>query len=301
MSTHLRVALLLTAACCGALPGAALPVTVRADDGASASKFSLRYSFRKGDKLRWNVTHESRIRTTINGVTQLAEMHSQSVKVWHVQHVGEQGEVTFVHSVESVLMRQRHSGREEITYDSQRDKEPPLGFQDAARNVGVPLTTVTMDALGQILRREDHRPQAQQHDNPLTIPLPSHPVAVGESWSFPHEITVQQRDQTVKKIRCRQQFTLQSVRDGIAAIRVETLILDPVRDPTLEAQLVQRETHGTVELDLNRGLVVRQTIEADKRVVGPFGDASSLHFQMTFREELLTGEARTARRTAEAP
>jgi hypothetical protein len=296
MTTRVRVALLLTAVC-----WATLPVAVGAADAPATGKYSLRYSFRKGDKLRWNVTHDARIRTTINGVTQLAEMHSQSVKVWHVQHVAEKGEVTFVHSVESVLMRQRHSGREELTYDSQRDKEPPLGFQDAARNVGVPLTTITMDAQGQILRRDDHRPQPQQHDNPLTIPLPSQPVAVGESWSFPHEITVQQRDQTVKKVRCRQQFTLESVRDGVATIRMETLILDPVRDPMLEAQLVQRETHGTVELDLDRGLVVRQTIEADKRVVGPFGDASSLHFQMTFREELLTGEARTARRPPEAP
>jgi hypothetical protein len=95
-----------------------------ADD---AQTYDLKYQFRAGETVRWKVEHRAKIRTTVSGTSQTAETESHSVKVWKVKQVGANtGNVEFVHSVESILMKQRLSGRQEEVYDSTKDSEPPL-------------------------------------------------------------------------------------------------------------------------------------------------------------------------------
>ena len=95
--------------------------------------------------------------TTIEGTTQTAETTSGSVKVWRVKAVDPKGNITFEHSVESVDMRQKVSGRQEITYNSQTDKEPPPVYEIVADSVGKTLTVVTIDPSGKIVKRIDKR------------------------------------------------------------------------------------------------------------------------------------------------
>ena len=50
------------------------------------------------------------------------------------------GEMEFVHVVETVRMTNTVPNRGTTKYDSEVDKTPPLGFEQAARAVGVPLS-----------------------------------------------------------------------------------------------------------------------------------------------------------------
>lgn len=264
-----------------------------ADKNAPAGKHLLRYKFSPGEIIRWQVEHRAQVRTTVSGTTQTAETYSGSVKVWQVSQVSPQGEATFVHSVESIDMRQKLTGRQEVSYNSQTDAATPPGFEAAAKSVGVPLSLIVLDTRGTIVRREQKQAQPNSQAQ-ITLPLPEQAVAAGDQWDQPSDIELPQKDGSVKKIKTRQRFTLNSVENGVATIHIETQVLTPVHDPAIEAQLIQHETEGNVRFDIEQGRVIGQQTDLDRHVVGFQGDASSLHYVTRFVEKLLPKQQATA-------
>lgn len=252
------------------------------------AKYTLRYRFQPGETIRWKVVHRARVDASVAGTSQTTETVSSSIKVWKIKEVRPDGAATFEQWVENVDMWQKLSGRMEVRYNSQTDKTPPVGFENVAKSIGVPLSKTTIDPLGKILRREHlvARPAAQ-HEGLITIPLPESPVAIGETWSFPCDIEIPLEGGRIKTIKSRQSFTLEEVKDSVATVRVATQILTPVNDPAIEAQLMQRDSSGTVRFNIEQGRVVGQQMDTDKRVVGFRGQASSLHYQTRFTEDLL--------------
>ena len=97
-----------------------------------------------------------------------------------------------------------------------------------------------------------------------------------------------------KRVKSLQQFTLESVKTGVATIRIATEILTPVTDPAIESQLVEREAAGWVRFDIDAGRVLGQQLDIDKHVVGFRGDASSIHYVNRFCEHLVAEPAQTA-------
>jgi len=283
-----------------AAAGLVLAAAATADEltASSPAKVTLRYKFQPGETLRWEVVQRTKVKTSALGNTQMAETVTKSIKAWRVENVEPNGAATFVNSVESVDLWQKISGRQEERYNSQTDREPPPGFKNMAESVGVPLSTITMDATGQILHRSGtSKAHTVDNEGQITIQLPKEPVAVGESWSMPYQIDVPYGTAgAVKKIKTAQKYTLLSLKTGIATIEMVTQILTPVHDPAIEAQLIQREQNGTVRFDVDAGRVVSQQIDVDKQVVGFSGEASSLHYLTRFTEELLPAASRTASR-----
>lgn len=264
------------------------------DDGAK--KYKLRYKFKEGEVLRWEVEHRAQIRTTIQGTTQTAETLSTSIKIWKVDKVDEQGQATFTYSVESVDMRQKYDGRKELHYNSDTDKEAPPGFGDVAKAVGVPLAVVTLDDRGKLIKREEKRPSATPAPDAITPPLPEEPVAVGATWFLPADIKVTLKTGEVKKIKARQRYEFESVKDQTAVISLETQILSPIRDnPEIEAQVVQGLGKGPIRFAIDDGRILSQRSDVDERVNGFQGEASSLHCVTRFTEKFLPANAQTAR------
>jgi Family of unknown function (DUF6263) len=263
------------------------------------AKYDLKYKFTQGETLRAEVVHRATVQTTVQGTSQTAESNSRSVKVWKIENVSDTGTVTFQHMVEHIDMWQRTTGRKEVRYNSDTDKEVPPGYEAVAAAVGVPLSTVTMDARGKIIKRKEHRDQPMGVSTQMTMPLPGVAIAIGESWSSPLEIEVTQKDGTIKKIQTRQKFTLDKVADDVATIQVDSQILTPVHDPAIEAQLIQRLSQGSVEFDIEAGRVISQQLDLDRRVIGFSGAASSMHYVTRFTEKLLPPSEQTARRPQE--
>jgi len=260
-------------------------------------KYTLRYKFRPGETIRWEVEHRSMVRATVSRNTQTTETLSASVNVWRVGDVQPDGTATFEHRVEWIDMRQKLTGRGEVHYDSRTGTKAPVGFEDAAKAVGVPLSVVKMDVRGKVLHRKDctKKPQAAaatpesvpSNEGWITIPLPNEPVAVGHTWSLPQDIDVPLPSGAIKKIKAVQQFVLEGVKTGVATIRVSTDILTPITDPAVESQLVQREAAGRVRFDIDAGRILGQQMDIDKHVIGFRGDASSIHYVNRFSERLL--------------
>jgi hypothetical protein len=264
------------------------------DKATANSKYSLTYKFKAGEVIRWEVVHRAVVDTTIQGTNQTAETRSTSVKAWQVTDVTPDGTVTLVHMVESIDMWQKMQGRQEVHYNSRTDDKVPPGYEEIAQAVGVPLTLVTLDAHGTVLKREEKHRQSNASNMPLAIPLPAEPVPVGHTWSVPADVEVILHGGTSKKIQTRQKFVLEKVVGGLATIAMETQVLTPLNDPAIEAQLVQRFTNGTLRFDLENGRVVSQQLDLDRKVVGFSGTSSSMHYLTRFTEELLTDDSPVA-------
>jgi hypothetical protein len=103
------------------------------------------------------------------------------------------------------------------------------------------------------------------------------------------------RSKVKQKVKTRRVCRLASVKAGIAKINVQYQILSPV-SAYIESQLVQKLTKGTVRFDIDAGRIVSQRYDADRRVIGFSGKASSMHFVSRFEERLLTPSERVAQR-----
>ena len=270
------------------------------------AKHTLRYKFKAGETLRWQVVQRALVKTTVSGFTDTAEMVSKSIKVWHVKEVKDDGTAVFENMVESLDMRQKRTGRQEIRYNSETDKEPPPEFKTVPESVGVKLSTITLSPSGEVIHRKKENVQAaaQNEQGEITIPLPEEPIAAGKSWSFPHDITVPLNNGTIKTVKSEQKFTLDEVKTGIATIRVATVILTPINNPVIEAQIIQRQSNGTVRFDIDAGRVIGQQMDLDKRVVGFVGSqnpTSSIHYLTRFTEEFLSSKTASADEKTDDP
>lgn len=269
------------------------PAAADEETPAGTRVYTLRYKFTPGETLRWQVEHRAQVRTTVAGTTQTAETLSRSVKAWTIDTVDDE-QTKLVYHVEKVDMRQKFDGRQETTYNSDTDEAPPAGFGDVAKAVGVPLATITLNDRGKVLKCEQKFVQAAPEQEYITLPLPEKGVAVGEHWFEPADITVNLKDGRSKKIKARQRYLLKDVSAGVATIQLETELLTPVRDPEIEAQLVQSKANGIVRFDIDAGRIVSQRSDVDEHVVGFEGDGTSLHYVQRFSEEFLSDAKKTA-------
>ncbi|MFV2066662.1 MAG: hypothetical protein ACC645_06740 [Pirellulales bacterium] len=262
----------------------------------AAKTYRLAYDFRPGETVRWAVVHQATVRTTMQGTTQTARTRSESIKVWKVVRVSkDRTEIDLVHSVERVKMTNQLPNRAKVTYDSAKESRPPAGFETVANTIGVPLTEIRMTEYGKVLRRQEKRQQTPSRpDMPFAITLPEEPVAVGHVWSETYELSVPGRTGTPMKVKTRRRFKLESVKNSVATINVAYQVLTPINDPAVEAQLVQRLTKGTVKFDIDRGRILSQQLDVDKRVLGFSGPTSSIHHVMRRTERLLGNEEKVA-------
>ena len=262
--------------------------SLRAADVApapDATKYDLKYKLATGTVLRYAIDHRASIRSTIDETTQEAQTKTESVKAWKVTDVLPSGEIEFMSVVEKVHMLNHLPDRAPSEYDSVKDKTPPPGYEDTARAIGVPLSVIRMTPRGKITSRNVklQQPNADK-DAQIVMRLPEQPVAVGETWDEPFDVTVNIDSGGTKSIQTRRHYELMSVANGIATIEVTYQVLSPI-DAKIESQLVQKLMKGTVRFDVEKGRVASQLFEVDKRVLGFAGPTSSMHYVMRMEEK----------------
>lgn len=271
-----------------------------ADAISDDAEYELHYKFHPGEVIKTQVVHLATTDTTIRGNTQSSRSRSVSTKVWKITDINEAGEITFEHSVEKVEMWQHVSGREEVTYNSETDEKPPLQYELAAETIGVPLAIVTVDQHGEVVRRDDLKQGGNIGLGQITTPLPPGKVKIGAQWHFPTEIAVYLPDAQLKRIKTRQQYTLTSVKTGVATIQVKTQVLTPVNDPKIESQLIQQLTNGEIKFDMDDGRILSKKMDWDELVIGFSGPESTLKYLARFTEDYLPSEKKVASRSRAA-
>jgi hypothetical protein len=268
---------------------------------APQQTYDLRYKAAIGDIFRYEVNHRASIRTTIDDTTQSVQTKTDSIKSWKISDVLPTGEIELVTMVDRVHMVNQLPEREPTEFDSQRDKTPPPGYEEASRAVGVPLSMIRIAPNGKVLRREIKFKRAiREEDGPVTVLLPESPAAVGDTWDEPYDLTVQLKTGGSKIIHTRRHFKLTKVENGIATISVDYQVLSPI-DAHIETQIVQRLLDGEVRFDIAAGRVISQKMEFDKRILGFAGGASSMHYVVHMEEKLVHAPHKLSVKPAEKP
>jgi len=288
MNSRLRAIACMLLASVGAALSAGSP------SAAAEPTVRLAYRLESGDRIDMAVTHRALTETTVDGTTQTVETLTDSTKTWRVVAVDDKGRATLENSVDRVAMTSRTSDRGELRWDSRSGDPPPPGYEAVAASLGRPLSRVTIDRRGHVLKRVDlHAVPATNTGDFLVVPLPEKAVASGDEWTYPREIVVEVPNGPRKAVRTRMRYLLEAVEDGIATIRVDTTVLTPVDDPRLEVRLLERIWDGRVRFDVDRGIVLERSTDTDRRVVGFSGPDSSLHYAAHL-EERYVDEARPA-------
>lgn len=258
---------------------------------ANSQSHTFAYRAAVGETLRWKVTHLVTVDTKIRGSEQSAKTRSASTKSWRVTGVDDEGNITFVYTVDEVDMWQSVTGRQEIRYNSRTDSMPPREYEAASKSVGVPLATVTIDRFGRVVKRDSEQSQFNPGLGELTIPFPEKEMKVGARWNVPDEIRIRLEDGRVQRVQTRQAYTLEKVETGVATIGIKTEVLTPVDDPKVHAQLVQRLTQGSVKFDLDAGRLISRQMDLDETVIGFSGPDSVMQYLARLTDELQPANA----------
>lgn len=262
-----------------------------AQDSTSANKTSqiLRYKFSSGETISADVSHRAITETTINGTTQHVETATDSIKSWKIIDVDQDGSATLEHLVDHVKMMTRTSGTETVRWDSDSPQTPPEGYGGIQVGLGKPLSKLTIDSCGRIIKRKNFFPSPPSNTGDLmVVPLPDSPVTVGTTWTVPDTVVVELPGGNRKSVRTRLRYQVSKLDEDFAIIKVDTTVLTPIHDSQTESRLLERIWSGQITFDIVRGCVLERSVSVDRRVVGFHGPASSIRYKASRKEQLVS-------------
>lgn len=272
-------------------------------------KYTLKFKFRPNQIVHQEISHEFQLTTNKNQDSETVHNSSKSKRHYRVAAVDDKTGVAdlemvidWVHMVAS-FDKNDGTPTEPIEFQSDDPKKHPKKFDHILASIGkrallrfgpngAPVKA-TSGAPGQPAAKA-----AGATDGTLEaylFPLPEQAVATGENWKEPFDVRVKDGEQNLVRIRLQRTFTLTAVKNGRAVIKHRTTIITPVNDPVIEAQFIERESTGTIEFDIEQGLIVSREWSVDKTIINPVGANSSMRAKSRYREKLLGAEA-TAQR-----
>ena len=253
----------------------------------AAKKYQLQYQLNEGELIRSRVVHLVSMDTKIDGEFENLKSRSVSTRVFQVNEVDAEGNITLVHRVEDAELWQKVTGQNEVRYNSKTDEVVPQHYERIAASIGKPLAEITVSPSGAIVARKDEVTQFNPGIGVLMPRLPDYPIAIGQKWYTPQEVRIRTKDGRVKTIKLRKLYTLKKVSNQLATISVRTQVITPVQDAKIKSQLMQRMQHGEFQFDLAKGRIYSSRMELDERVVGFNGAASMIHYLSRMTEQLV--------------
>ena len=260
-----------------------------------STTYKLEYKLKEGELLKFRVEHLAKTKVKVSDTEEMSQMRTVSAKIWQVTEVSDTGDMTFDNGIESVEMTQQAGEAEEIRWTSSSDEIPPVQFSGVAKRLGKILSTITINAQGQVTKRTGESADSSSLGmGDITMPLPKDPVAVGGKWSVPRNIKLKNKDGVLKAIKIRELYTLDKVQTGIATITVRSEPLTPIEDQEMRGQLVQQLSNGSIRFDIDSGRVLSRQLDWDEEVVGFQGPASNLNYQARLTETLEASPPKSA-------
>lgn len=268
---------------------------------ADAQKYQLEFKFQGGQRVSYEITHDSKISSLQGTKKEVAHNRTQTWRSYRVLETDESGVGSLEMQLDVVKMSAAFENEDgpqgsPIEFDSSDpSKSDNPKFQHVLDSVGRPQSLLKIAPTGKPLeaRRlgvpDSGDPAAAEKpraDNFLML-LPAEPVAVGDTWKEPFEVAARNESSLSVRIRMQTVYRLVAVEDNIAKITYRTVVLTPVEQPTIAAQLIQREVEGTIQFDIARGLILSREAKLDRSVVGAFGPQSTMHAESRYKERLI--------------
>jgi hypothetical protein len=282
-----------------------------ASETPAAEKYKLAYKFQPNQVAHYEVSQETEIITHAKEETETARNSSKAKRHFKLVAVDEKtGEGDLELSIDWVHMlasfdNPARTKSQPVEFQSDDPEKHPKQFLDILEIIGKPRAVIRFSPAGKavkVVRGALPPPPAaanQLAEGPAAppapdgspesffLPLPEHPVAVGEAWKDRFDVLVRDDKKNLEKITIQKSYKLSEIRAGQAIIDFRTTILTPVNNPAIAGQLIQRELSGKVVFDIERGLIVSRESGVDNTVIGPFGPNSSMRATSKYREKLV--------------
>lgn len=219
---------------------------------------------------------------------------------FRVISVDEAGVALIEPVVDRTRMSARMHGKEPVEFDSASNINPDPSFQAIREGIGRTVARFQVAPTGKLLKAvivdatapQALRTAAEKLDTRFAYLslLPSEPVSVGDKWREEYSVIVVQEG-LKQPFTLRRIFELNSVVDGIATIKFKTLVMTKGTDePEVAKQLMQQTPSGTIEFDIQQGLVRSYKSTINSTVINAFGRESMLRITGEATEKLVTAE-----------
>lgn len=278
-------------------------------DAVAQPKYLLKFKFQPGQTVRYEVDYQMEMKTHFSGLTETVRNKSKSRRAYTVKEVTPDGEGNLQLVIEWVRMSAEFDNAKPIEFQSDDPKKHPRQFSNILDSIGKPQAAIRFSPAG---RPREVTPLngapaaapapaalADASQESYLVPLPEQPIAVGDTWKERFTVVARDGSNLPEKILMQRTYKLLQVRDGLATIEFNTVILSPISDPSMSAQLIQRETAGKITFDIENGLIAARDVKVERTVFDPFGPQSSTRAASTYHEKLLPPA--TASREASAP
>jgi len=263
---------------------------------AGIEKHQLAFKFTTGLRVTYQITQESRITSQQASTTQIAINQTKVQRTLRVLDVDAEGRAKIEVQLDRVWMSAGFEDEEgtqgdPIVFDSADPaKSGNPKFKHVLDSVGKPQAMMVVDGTGKLheARRlgaegSGEATERSRNDN-LLFSLPVGPVAVGEIWKETFDVLVRNEESLTVKVKMQTTYALEAVEEGIAKIGYRTVVLSPVEQPVVAAQLIQREMEGKILFDVAAGQIAERNARMDRTVVGGLGPQSTLRAAGQYRE-----------------
>ena len=273
-------------------------------DSADEASYLLRYKFKKGDLLTFEVDHESTMTTSRPELTETAKNEVYTKKTHRVVAVEDSGNGLLELAITQVKMSAQFNDEEPHVFDSEDSKKGPRPYEAIRSIVGKPLVQVRVSPRGELLETKPLLSNSaganaggslsEEAAQNLLIKFPEEPIQVGEEWNELYKVKVGVSRFLTQNVTMQRTYRLSEVKDGLATIKLHTALITPINDGMILAQLIQMTPKGTVVFDLDNGHLVSRTLTVDKREVGVVGGTGSMHAKSQREERWIAPKPATA-------
>jgi hypothetical protein len=299
--------------------------TTDAPAEAAPAMWVLQYKFLPEQKLHYRTTEKKTLLGEIDGNRKVDVSELRMGRVFTVQSVDADGTAQIAMQFDEVWMSRKVNDDPAVEFDARmKPSEIPNEFRNVAHSLKGGATRYAITSRGLPAEKEtgqpseaDSQPAAktveqaslvepdttdsgvttiaaagtagsrkQDQTTSFLMPMPEHPVAVGDRWKETIPVTIRVTAEFNREVQILRTYRLESVEKGIANISFWSSIASPVKGPTMMSQLIQATPRGTMVFDVERGVMTRREMRYDQSVPGVFGSGSLLTSVGTTIEEL---------------
>jgi len=284
----------LMAVACGFASAAENAVTITSP--GQGTTYPLAYKFTPGQFAHYEVLQKSVIVSRYAQGQEKMNNESTTTKHFRVVTADAAGVAQLEPIIDRVRMSVTFDDVNKVEYDSAQPGPPPRGFEAVAATIGKSMARLHLTPNGQLSKvtalpdaPASFTALAAQADPTLNflVPLPREAVGVGAVWKDRYQVPVSVGPGLSQPVTLQRQFELAKVTGNVATITFQTIIITPMDNPAVQAQLLQRTPTGTIEFDLDRGLIVAQTTKASGQVVQAFGANTFMQASLETTERLI--------------
>jgi hypothetical protein len=273
----------------------ALVVVVSWVQSASAqpasAQLAWRFRWQAGQVLTYRVEQQTRsFEVEGNGKIE-TRTRVNLVKRWRVLAVDKDGVATLQHSLVSLRMETTAPSGEKLLFDSANpDKSDPQLREQMTPYVGVPLSTLNVDAQGRLVAvKESKFGPASRYEAELpflmTLPEGGRATTPGQSWQRNYQITLEPPQGTGEKYSAMQTYTCKRVEGTGVVLGVRTEMKTQPEALADRTPLLRFQPEGEVVFDLRSGRLHSALLRVKKELKGHQGEGSSYLFESTYSEQ----------------